>query len=102
MDIPTDEGDINFYRCIDCTHATNNSPGSSWTNIQGGSFTSDRQVNYSNSGNFDFITIDAPVYEILGNTSDCPTTVDSFSISDAGGSTTDSDGEDYATIGFAV
>jgi hypothetical protein len=59
-------------------------------------------VNYSSTGNTGFITIDKPVYENLGNTSDCPTLVDSFSISDAAGSTTDSDGDDYATTGFAV
>jgi hypothetical protein len=59
-------------------------------------------VNYSTTGNTGFITIDKPVYENLGNTSDCPTTVDFFSIYDAGGMTTDSDGALYATTGFDV
>jgi hypothetical protein len=59
-------------------------------------------VNYSTTGNTGFITIDKPVYENLGNIVDCPTTVDFFSIYDAGGMTTDSDGALYATTGFAV
>jgi hypothetical protein len=59
-------------------------------------------VDYSTAGNAGFITVDKPVYENLGNLGDCPTLVDSFSIQDADGSTTDSDGEDYAITGFAV
>jgi hypothetical protein len=50
-----------------------------------------------------YITLDKPVFEKSGAiATECPATVNSFSISNANGGTTDSYNNDYATISFGV
>jgi hypothetical protein len=81
---------------------TISSPGSGWSNLQGSS-ASEREILFSQGGETTgFITIDKPVYEVCGNTDQYPAIVNFFSVSNEAGSSTDSDGDDYATIGFAI